>query len=132
MNRVIVDTDVVSFAAKQDSRFSFYRDHLRGKTLILSFMTVAELEYWALVRNWGSARERKLRDYIADRFLIYPYNDQLCSLWAKLTYEAKQKGCILHSADAWIAATALHAEAPLVTHNTKHFEYLTGLIIISR
>ena len=95
-------------------------------------MTVAELEYWALVRNWGATRERKLREYITNRFLIYPYNRQLSSLWAKMTHEAKQQGQILHCADAWIAATALHAEASLITHNAKHYDYIPGLNVISQ
>ena len=50
---VILDTDVVSFLFKGDTRAEAYRIHLRGKTLALSFMTVAELYQWALVRNWG-------------------------------------------------------------------------------
>ena len=37
---VIVDTDVVSFLFKGDTRAQLYRPHLQGKTLALSFMTV--------------------------------------------------------------------------------------------
>jgi predicted nucleic acid-binding protein len=35
--------------------------------------------------------------------------------------------------DAWIAATALHYNMPLITHNLKHFEHLKelGLNIIT-
>jgi tRNA(fMet)-specific endonuclease VapC len=44
---VIVDTDVVSFLFKGDTRAQAYREHLRGKTLAISFMTVAELYQWA-------------------------------------------------------------------------------------
>jgi tRNA(fMet)-specific endonuclease VapC len=40
---VIVDTDVVSYLFKGDTRAEAYRQHLRGKTLAISFMTVAEL-----------------------------------------------------------------------------------------
>ena len=50
---VIVDTDVVSFLFKGDTRAEAYRQHLQSKTLAISFMTVAELYQWAYVRNWG-------------------------------------------------------------------------------
>ena len=41
MSDVIVDTDVVSFLFKRDTRARLYRPHLPGQTLHLSFMTVA-------------------------------------------------------------------------------------------
>lgn len=43
MTSVVVDTDVVSFSFKRDSRIRRYRPHLLGKTLVISFMTLAEL-----------------------------------------------------------------------------------------
>ena len=53
---VVVDTDVVSFLLKGDTRAQSYRPHLQGKTLVLSFMTVAELYQWAFIRNWGKQK----------------------------------------------------------------------------
>lgn len=50
---VVLDTDVVSFLFKGDTRAEAYRPHLRGKIPALSFMTVAELYQWVFVRNWG-------------------------------------------------------------------------------
>lgn len=40
---VVLDTDVVSYLFKGDTRAEAYRLHLRGKTLALSFMTVTKL-----------------------------------------------------------------------------------------
>ncbi len=40
MNLVVVDTDVVSFLLKGDTRARRYRQHLQGMVLALSFMTV--------------------------------------------------------------------------------------------
>lgn len=53
---IIVDTDVVSFLLKNDTRAQAYRPHLQDKLLAFSFMTVAELYRWAYVRNWGKSR----------------------------------------------------------------------------
>lgn len=56
MERVVVDTDVVSFHCKNDSRFASYAPQLDGKQLVLSFMTIAELWLWQELRNWGQRR----------------------------------------------------------------------------
>lgn len=45
---VVVDTDVISFQFKGDSRASLYDPHLAGHILVVSFMSVAELDYWAV------------------------------------------------------------------------------------
>ncbi len=44
MSDAVVDTDVVSFLFKRDTRAQAYKRHLVGRRLVVSFMTVAELE----------------------------------------------------------------------------------------
>jgi len=39
----VVDTDVVSFVFREDTRSELCRPHLEGSRLAVSFMTVAEL-----------------------------------------------------------------------------------------
>lgn len=41
MEVILLDTDVVSFLLKKDSRLSAYASHIQGRRLALSFMTVA-------------------------------------------------------------------------------------------
>jgi tRNA(fMet)-specific endonuclease VapC len=64
MASVVVDTDVVSFLFKRDTRAEWYRPYLLGKLLVLSFMTVAELDRWALQRNWGQTSRSKMEEYL--------------------------------------------------------------------
>jgi hypothetical protein len=47
MESIVLDTDVVSFWFKDDTRLTNYRRHVVGKHLIVSFVTVAELDEWA-------------------------------------------------------------------------------------
>lgn len=44
-------------------RLAFWR-HLLGHELFISFMTLAELERWALTRRWGAARRQRLQRYL--------------------------------------------------------------------
>ena len=45
--------------------------------------------------------------------------------------ETRRAGTPMSVADAWVAATALHLQLPLVTHNRTHFAGIAGLTIIS-
>jgi len=60
----LVDTDVVSFVLKGDTRAALYRPQLNGRLLAVSFMTVAELLYGALVRHWGAVRRAQLEQHL--------------------------------------------------------------------
>jgi predicted nucleic acid-binding protein len=71
MNGVVVDTDVVSYLLKDDTRAEYYRPFLQEKTLIVSFMTIAEMDRWALVRQWGTAR-RFYYEKFMEQFIVYP------------------------------------------------------------
>lgn len=48
---VVVDTDVVSYLFKSDTRAQLYRPLLMGKLPLISFMTLAELDRWALLHQ---------------------------------------------------------------------------------
>lgn len=80
---VLLDTDVVSFLIKGDSRVAAYAPLLRSNRLAFSFMTVAELYQWA--------------------------------------------GKTIAPQDAWIAATALRHNVPLITHNASDYQNIANL-----
>lgn len=130
MSFVVVDTDVVSFLFKKDSRAELYRPHLEGQVPVMSFMTLAELLRWALIRKWGKKRQAKLYAHLR-KFAVYPFDAALCQTWAEVTTCAEGNGRPIETADAWIAATALHHGIPLVTHNGGDYAGVEGLVIIS-
>ena len=127
---VIVDTDVVSFLLKGDTRAQLYRPHLQGKTLALSFMTVAELYQWAYIRNWGDQKLTQLEERMR-AYVIVPYDNELCKQWATICVERQRLGRPISVQDAWIAATARRHGCSLVTHNRDDFANITGLTVIS-
>jgi predicted nucleic acid-binding protein len=130
MSDVVVDTNVVSFLFKSESRARLYRKHLLGKTLYISFMTVAELRRWALASNWGPAKIAHLDRYL-QRFNIVLVDLPLCEKWAEAINGADRAGLPISASDAWIAATALALNCPLITHNAADFQGVPGLTIIS-
>jgi tRNA(fMet)-specific endonuclease VapC len=131
MASLLVDTDVASFLFKQDSRAARYAVDLNGATLLISFMTYAELHRWALQAGWGERRRRAFEAYL-HRFAIVPWDEALCQEWAAVTLAADRRGRPMGHADAWQAATARHLGVPLVRHNRRHFAAVPGLQLISR
>jgi predicted nucleic acid-binding protein len=125
-----VDTDVVSFDLKKDTRAVLYDPHLQGWHLTVSFMTVAELRRWARQRNWGRRRTLEMEERLR-QFTVYQSNDDLCSWWSIVTIGARRRGRPIEVADAWIAATAMLYGIPLVTHNPDDFVGVDGLVVVT-
>ena len=130
MTCVVVDTDVVSFLFKNHPIGALYEADLAGCTLLISFMTLAELDRWAIQSKWGAARREWLRLYV-ERFVLLPYSRRLCTMWAEVTVTAQERGRRIECADAWVAATALRHDVPLVTHNRADYLGVSGLTLIS-
>jgi predicted nucleic acid-binding protein len=126
MSTVLLDTNIVSFIFKRDTRAAGYAPLLQGNRLAISFMTAAELFQWAFARNWGRPRFERLEQAIVN-YLIIPPDLDLCRVWGQLRAERQVIGQTIDAQDAWIAATALHYALPLVTHNVSHFQGIPGL-----
>jgi tRNA(fMet)-specific endonuclease VapC len=127
---VVVDTNVVSFFFKGDTRAALYKPHLDGKLQIVAAQTRAELELWTLLHGWGQRRRQALYDYLKG-FIRAGVDEAVCLRWADVQHDAQTKGRPISISDAWVAATALAYDIPLVTHNRKDFENVQGLIVIS-
>src|SRR5258708_38174572 len=114
MRAAIVDTDVVSMLFKGD----------------ISFMTLAELERWSLERGWRPKRKLELAEHVS-HYTVLPVSRELCVKWAEVTFAAKRRGRPVQTADAWIAASALYYQVPLITHNQSDYSFIQGLTLLS-
>lgn len=128
-NRRVVDSCVVSYLLKNHPFAQQYGSLLEGKSLGLSFMSIAELYRWSIERAWGKKKMQQLEQMLK-KYVILSCDDETCWYWAKIS---SIKGRPMPSSDAWIAATALRYDTPLVTHNVNDFEHLqdVGLNLIT-
>jgi predicted nucleic acid-binding protein len=55
----------------------------------------------------------------------------LCAKWAEVAFAARRKGRPIQTADAWIAASALHYHVPLITNNRDDYSFVDGLALLS-
>jgi len=129
-NRVVVaDTNIMSHVFKRQPLGSTYNHLLIGREVRLSFVTVAELNSWAEDNNWGSRRRLELRTFLS-RFPMIPCTAGIPELFAKIMAVRQRVGRPMLPDDAWIAATAIHHDLPLATHDAN-FLNTEGLRVIS-
>lgn len=134
MAAVLLDTTVASLLhprRKGSALRRLYEPHMRGQILVLSFQSVAELWAWAEEKNWGERARRRLEGFLR-RFLIIPYDAELAKVWARVSVLCRKQGRRLEAGDAWIAATAVHRQITLLTHDSDHVGLeVPGLDVVS-
>lgn len=126
MPTVLLDTDIVSFLLKGDTRAAVYVPLLTGNRFALSFMTVAELFQWAAVRKWGAGRVAALEQTLT-RYLILPADMEMCRIWGTVRANRASAGRPMSAQDAWSAATAMRHALPLITHNASDYQSIPAL-----
>ncbi len=130
MSSVLLDTNVISFLIKGDSRSTLYAPHLLNNELMLSIITIAELFQWAAMRSWSSSRIQQLEAQFV-QYTILPIDMKTGRIWGEIRAKRSAIGQPLSPQDAWIAATAINYNVPLVTHNPKDFKQISGLTVIT-
>ncbi|MDM8529881.1 PIN domain-containing protein [Anaerolineales bacterium HSG25] len=128
---LLLDTNILSYLYKADSRISPYAPDLNGHRLAISLMTVAEMLQWSVIYKWGPTRVRRLEGWLETNFIVFPIDRDLCDYWANTKATCRAKGRPIDGQNAWIAATALQHQLPLVTHNPKDFSAVDELQLIS-
>ena len=131
--RIVVDTGVfsASLSRRRRPRFGTQVGLMAGHQIFLAAVTVSELRYGALVAGWGDARRDRLDESI-QATIVVPVSDHLLSTVAELRFACRRTGHPLHDRaranDLWIAASAIHIGAPLLTAD-KVFSDTPGLTL---
>jgi tRNA(fMet)-specific endonuclease VapC len=128
VSNLLLDTDVFSFLFKDHPLAEAYRPHVKGHTLAISFMTVAELYQGAYRAGWGTRQIERLESRIA-AYVVIPSSHAISKRWGEVRFIRRAQP--ISPEDAWVAAAALQQGYPLVTHNAKDFQSIPGLNIIT-
>jgi len=131
MKAHVVDTNIVSYILKKDSRASLYEPLLSGSDNFVSFMTIGELNYWVHKRGWGIRRTTEMEELLRSNFIVHHSCESLMDWFARLRIQTEKAGRPISVGDALIAATALDLGCPLVTHNPKDFDGVRNLEILT-
>lgn len=119
---VVVDTNVFSTDLVRSTRplLELYAPLLAGRQFLISFQTVAEIEFGVRRREWGPERMRRVAKHVGSAEVVWP-GPELLRACVDLRVACERAGHALaqrdHDADRWIAATAVHLGVPLVSHD---------------
>ncbi|MFZ0376388.1 MAG: PIN domain-containing protein [Solirubrobacteraceae bacterium] len=118
---IVGDTDVFSADLVPGSRLAErYASLITGRPAFISFQTAAELRYGGIRRGWGDARMLRLEANL-QRVEVVHSGPELIAVYAQLRADCEAAGHALaqkaHTADRWIAATAIRLAIPLVSND---------------
>lgn len=91
--------------------------YLRGRLGAISFITIGELLFGAYRRSWGAARISAMEQHIKENYVVVPYSIDVARIWGRLVASCQDGGFTPGPNDAWIAASAVAFECPVVTND---------------
>ncbi len=119
MSVVVLDTDVASTILRQRLP-DRPRAKLANKIVFITFVTLAELTRWTIIRDWGPRRLADLTEWQQNVGVLLG-DEEVATTWGRLQARAQRRGRPRPVNDTWIAACCLVNRLPLATFNTKDF-----------
>lgn len=122
---VIVDADVIiEVLRKNPTAASFLKNEIGAFNVVLSAITVAEIQQGAASKENLQQINRILKQYI-----VLPIEYQISNIFSALV----NKYVLSHDTDIGdmiVAATSLHYQLPLLTMNHKHYKHIPNLQLV--
>jgi len=129
MNRVLIDTDIISYYFKGDELVvKNFEKYLQIYDLLeISLLTYYEITSGLLAKN-ALKQLNIFDDFIADNIVI-PVTEKSARISSELYSLLRQNGNIVDDIDLLIAGVAIENDMILVTNNENHFAQIPGLKI---
>lgn len=134
---VVVDTNVWSHLYTRTQRqmapaAKEWREQLMGHTVVIAAQTRSEVLFGALVADWGECRTDEIDRRLAE-FSVLPVTPEVVQAHAQVRAACRRVGHPLaqkgHVGDAWIAASAIAFNFPLLSRDAI-FTGVPGLVIL--
>lgn len=122
-----LDTNIViAYLTGNKNVASQLKDYL--PEVAISSPVLAELRFGALASTRTNENIERLNQFL-QIVEIADFDDASADAYSRIRLSLRQKGRPTGEMDMLIAAVALANDAVLVTHNTKHFENVEGLVL---
>jgi tRNA(fMet)-specific endonuclease VapC len=126
--KLVLDTNVISYLFREKAGTSGYWALVKEPAGI-TVITLAELYFGAALDEWGQEKLGRL-DTLLRRFFLLPTSAAIAEICGNVRAERYRVGRPIELADAWIAATALWFDVPVVTHD-RDLERIPGLQVLT-
>ncbi len=129
MNRVLIDTDILSYYFKGDEIVvRNFENYLHYYDLIeISLITYYEIVGGLLSKN--AMKQLKLFEEFVAENLVLPVTENSARISAELYSGLRKNGQTLDDIDLLIAGIAIENDMVLITNNESHFGRIQGLKI---
>lgn len=134
---LVLDSSIVIAAERQakpvSDLLSALKDAHGEHEIPLSAITVLELEH-GLHRAKKRRTSRQATRLFGHRVCgdpVQPFTKEIAQLAGRIDADARADGRAIPFPDLLIGTTALHAGYKIVTANTRHFQMVPGLVVLS-
>jgi len=126
--KYLVDTNILGYFARNSS--ATLQKHmlaaLEKQEVAISAITRAETRFGLALLQADDKRRRTI-DLLLNEIPVLPWALEVADRYGEIAAHLQQTGQPIGEMDTQIAAHALVLGLPLVTHNTRHFERVSGL-----
>lgn len=129
MNRVLIDTDILSYYFKGDELVvKNFEKYLQTYDLLeISILTYYEITSGLLAKN--AIKQLNIFDDFVTGNIVIPVTEKSARISSELYSVMRQNGNIVDDMDLLIAGVAIENDMILVTNNENHFARIPGLKI---
>ena len=130
MIRYLLDTNIVSYFVKGTSAGLVKRMQagVDAQDIAISAVTRAELRHGLEMMDPSDRRRRRV-DLLITELPALPWRIDAADEFGRIRAHLRRNGTPIGEFDTLIAAHALSEKLILVTHNTRHFEHIPGLVL---
>ena len=96
--------------------------------ILVSSVTVGEIEYGAAKSRWGERTRQVLQTFLAN-YEIIPFDEMDAIYFGKFRAELAFSGTPIGAYDVMLGAQGVARNLIVVTHNTREFCRIPGLIL---
>jgi predicted nucleic acid-binding protein len=115
---LMLDTGIVSIFLKtseaEKRKLAEIEKEIKGNIGVISFITVAEMLFWAEKNSWGEKKRQDLDKRLRAYGILDPTRIT-AEIWAKTRLTCDRMGKSKNRPDLWIAAAAVEHDIRLLT-----------------
>jgi len=131
MNPVyLVDTDWIIDHLNGKEKVRQKLKELRPLGIAVSMISLAEL-YEGVYYSNNPEKSRNVLDAFTGQFDIIGIDEETCQIFGKQRGKLRQEGKIINDFDLMIASICLRNNFTLLTNNSRHFERIEELKLLS-
>lgn len=128
MNYLLDSNACIVFLNKRSEPLKQRLELCQPQQIILCSVVKAELLYGAMKSQNPKASLFKVENFCA-HFQSLPFDDKAAFVYGKIRSELSAIGKPIGANDFMIAAIALAHDVTLITHNTREFSRVSGLLL---